>query len=209
MNIKRLRQAEKEFLNRYPGGFEHPEMLELAKKHKKDKLTNLARDYFAKKNFSDPHEIVASMVKLVAQSTMVSLFEKPKFRDMATSLTPREKEIFSRALKDLLYGKEQKGFEALLSELANRKMAKWTLMTVFKYYFRPEVEVFVKPSTAKLVISSLELDLVYKPRPSWEFYAAYRDIINDIKSKVDITLSPSNAAFCGFLMMALDEEMMR
>lgn len=208
MNIKRLRQAEKEFLNRYPGGFEHPEMLELAKKHKKDKMEKLARDCFTKKNFADTHEIVASMVKVVSQSSMESVFEKPKFRDMAMALTPKDKEVFTKALKALIHGSEKRGFELLLGELVKRKMAKWTLMTVFQYYYRPEKEVFVKPSTAKLIISSLELDLVYKPRPSWEFYAAYRDVINDLKSKVDVTLSPSNAAFCGFLMMALDGEMM-
>lgn len=36
-----------------------------------------------------------------------------------------------------------------------------------------------------------------------KFYEGYRDLILDMKSKVDPSLAPSNAAFSGFLMMSL------
>ena len=78
-------------------------------------------------------------------------------------------------------------------------------MTICSLYMHPSVDVFVKPTTTKRVINYLELeDVVYKPRPSWEFYARYRDIINDIKGKVDPSLGPNNAAFTGFLMVTLE-----
>ncbi len=206
MNNKLLKQAAENFLKKYPGGFEHPIMVELGKKHKKDKLTNLAKDCFAKKNFKDSSEIVRSMVKVVSQSTMVSLFEKPKFRDMVNLLSKDEQDIFAKGLKFLLYSNEKQGFEILVEELAKRKMAKWTLMTVFQYYFRPDTEVFIKPTTTKLILTNLELDLVYKPTPTWDFYESYRDAVNYMKKKVSKLLSPSNAAFCGFLMMTFDKE---
>jgi hypothetical protein len=46
-------------------------------------------------------------------------------------------------------------------------------------------------------------DLVYNPTPSWEFYLGYRQLINDAKQRVDKRLSPSNAAFSGFLMVSM------
>lgn len=70
-----------------------------------------------------------------------------------------------------------------------------------------QVEVFVKPTTAKCVIEFFELtSLQYKPTPTWAFYEEYRDIITEMKSKVDSCLAPSNAAFSGFLMMSLENK---
>ena len=62
--------------------------------------------------------------------------------------------------------------------------------------------MFVKPTTTKGVIKTFELDdLVYHPRPTYDFYVRYRDAIDEMKSHVDASLSPNNAAFTGFLMM--------
>jgi len=62
----------------------------------------------------------------------------------------------------------------------------------------------VKPTTAKNIISFFEVEnLSYKPQPSFEFYSSFRDLINDMKGRVDKSLSPSNPAFTGFLMMSM------
>ena len=64
--------------------------------------------------------------------------------------------------------------------------------------------MFVKPTTTKNAIRFFELEgLEYKPRPSWAFYERYRETINEMKSRVDPSLSTSNAAFTGFLMAAM------
>lgn len=42
-----------------------------------------------------------------------------------------------------------------------------------------------------------------KPAPTWKFYDTFRDIVNEMKLRVDPGLSPGNAAFTGFLMMSL------
>jgi hypothetical protein len=54
------------------------------------------------------------------------------------------------------------------------------------------------------VVKFFELpDLIYKPRPSYDFYKVYRETINSMKKQVDKDFSPYNAAFSGFLMMSM------
>lgn len=203
MNIDVLLEAEAGFFARYPGGFYNPEMVAIGKKHKVDKLEKQVRESFAKGNFSKPGFIVEEAAKLVSRSSMVSVFEKPKFRDFARSLTPKEKDQFADALYELLHGKQEQGFNQLVELLKKHKLAKWTLVSVFPAYYNLQKEVFVKPTTAKLIIDKLGLDLKYNATPSWEFYRGYRKAINEMKTRVDESLSPNNPAFCGFLMMSL------
>ncbi|MFM8356548.1 MAG: hypothetical protein ACKOBM_16840 [Gammaproteobacteria bacterium] len=74
------------------------------------------------------------------------------------------------------------------------------------FYLRPETELFVKPTTTRNILRFLELEeLVYRPRPSWAFYAGYRAAIDACKLQVDPRLSINNAAFTGFLMMVLQD----
>ena len=204
MNLQKLKQAEKNFFETYPGGFEHPLMLEKARKHKPKKMAELAQGEFAVKNFNKPTEIVNSMVKVVNRSSMVSLFEKPKFRDFIRELPKHEQERLSAGLEAFLYGDQAIGFDLMLDVLRDGKLAKWSIVTACPFYVKPQSEVFIKPTTAKGVISFFELEgLVYKPAPSYEFYMAYRDMINDMKDAVDPLLAPDNAHFSGFLMMSL------
>ena len=104
----------------------------------------------------------------------------------------------------MLHGKQQMGFEMVLSILQSRRLAKWSLLTILPAYFHPHDEVFVKPTTAKGVIEYFELaELKYRPQPSWSFYKAYRRQIIDLKARVSSSLGPNNTAFTGFLMMSL------
>lgn len=204
MNTGTLKAAEKRFLKEYPGGFDHPDMVALGKKHKMPQLEALATESFAKACFGDPKLVASNMVKLVSRSTLVSMFEKPKFK---SAITPRTGGPMVDALHELLHGKPKVGFEALVDALQQRKLAKWPLATVFQYYYRPRTEVFIKPTTAKLIIDKLELDLTYHSTPTWEFYRNFRKEIKTARGTVSKTLAPDNAAFCGFLMMALGDKL--
>jgi hypothetical protein len=136
------------------------------------------------------------------------VFEKPKFRDLLRSLSFKERAELAEGLKNSLHGDQMKGFGQMISVLGQYKLAKWTLLTVCLVYFRPETEVFIKPTTVKNVISYFELeDLKYSPKASYDFYDAYRKEINKMKSLVDERLQVDNAAFSGFLMMSLEELM--
>ena len=206
MNLKRLKQAEAEFLARYPGGFNHPDMITIGKKHNVGKMTEQAKELLSKKAFQKTGPVLASLIKVVSRSSMVSMFEKPKFRDYVNGLDRDEREALAMGFQLLLHGKQQRGFEIVIDILARGKLAKWSLITICPNYMKPLDEVFVKPTTAKNVIKYLELEnLDYKPRPSWAFYEEFRRQILAMKEKVDPSISPSNAAFTGFLMMSLGD----
>ena len=205
MNLERLYTAQTVFLDRYPGGFAHPDMVEIGKKHRVDKIAEQTQSLLAKPVFKSQAQALENIVKTVTRSSMVSMFEKPKFRDYVNGLSRDDRGSLSEGFRKMLHGNQEKGFNEVLDILIEGKLAKWSLMTICNLYMHPEVDVFVKPTTTKRVISYLELeDVVYKPRPSWEFYARYRDIINDLKGMVDPSLGPNNAAFTGFLMVTLE-----
>ena len=206
MNKKRLREAEQSFLTKYPGGFEDPQLAEIGKRHRMDQMVEMASSAFGRRAFDHPGAIIEDMIRVVARSSMVSMFEKPKYRDYLRSLTGAEQGLLANSLKRQLYGKGSgrvKGFKILVDILRDGKMARWSLVTIIPNYVLPDDEVFLKPTTVKGVIKQFELDLDYKPQPSWEFYSDYRERILEMKAEVDPAISPSNAAFCGFLMMSL------
>lgn len=202
MNLKKLREAESIFLHRYPGGFASEEMIKVGKKHNVDKLSEFASGALAKKAFVNQGAVLDDIVKIVSRSSMVSMFEKPKFRDYVNGMNRDDREFLAAGFKRLLHGKQDKGFNDILDVLTEGKLAKWSLITICPLYYKPTTEVFVKPTTTKNVIKQFELEgLIYKPRPSWAFYESYRSAISLMKSKVAPSLSPNNAAFTGFLMM--------
>lgn len=167
-----------------------------------EKIVAFAQESFAKDKFENPDTIIENMAKLVSKSTMVSLFEKPKFRDYVRSIPLSQKDFLAHALFEFLHGNQEVGFNMLIDVLEEEKLAKWTMVTVFGAYFNPEVEVFIKPTTTKGVLEYFEIsDITYNPKPTWEFYQKYRTYINELKDKADKRLYTSNAAFLGFLMM--------
>jgi hypothetical protein len=87
--------------------------------------------------------------------------------------------------------------------LSHHKLAKWAVISVVPFYFAPTKEAFVKPTTAKGILSYLEIeDLVYKPAPTWAFYKGYLNLLGEIKKEVASSISPNNAALTGFLMVS-------
>ena len=197
-------QAEEIFLSRYPGGFGNPELIALrTKKHNVDKMIAFAQASFAKRDFRFPDLILQNMVKIVSRSSVISVFEKTRFRDYAATLDSADQNSLTVGLEDLLHGDERVGFETILGLFQRAKLGKWSLMTVCQTYFHPQRDVLVKPMTVKGIIDYFELEnLQYKPTPTWAFYEAYRSTIHAMKARVDPSLSPSNAAFSWFLLLS-------
>ncbi|MCX7772382.1 MAG: hypothetical protein N2376_04630, partial [Clostridia bacterium] len=140
----------------------------------------------------------------IGQSSLISVFEKPKFRELVQALNEIEKEHLALGLKEFLHGNQEFGFNMMLGVLKQYKLAKWPLLTVCPMYFRPGYEVFIKPTTTKGVISFFELEgPKYSPTPTYSFYTFYREKINQMKKEVDASFQNDNAAFCGFLMMSM------
>jgi len=200
MNLQKLDLAKRYFLDLYPQGFDDPQMEEIRKKHKPEKMRDMALELFKKEAFQNPDKFLEDLQKLISRSSMVSVFEKPRFRDFTRGLNGDEKEIFTKGMKELLLGDREMGFQILLDILQYYKLGKWTLITICPYYFKPTEEVFIKPTTAKMAIQYFELeDLVYSPKPSFEFYEAYRARIKSMMERVQLT--DDFAAFGGFIMI--------
>ena len=204
MNLGKLKQAEAVFLQRYPGGFDNPEIMAVRKKkHNVDKMITFAQEGFAERTFKLPDQIIQNMGRVVSRSSIISVFEKPRFRDFLESLPFEDRSWLATGMEELLHGNEHVGFETILNILRRRNLAKWSLITVCQAYFHPQRDVLVKPTTVKGIIEYFELsDLQYKPSPAWAFYEAYRSSIHEMKSKVHPSLSPSNAAFSWFLLLS-------
>lgn len=206
MNQVRLKEAEERFLIRYPGGFANQEILQIAKEHKIEKMKKLAQDCFSPEQFASAEQIVESMHKVISQSSLISIFEKPRFRDVIKSLNANEKEHLAHGLKEFLHGDQAFGFRLITGLLQEYKLAKWPLVTVCSVYYHPDKEIFIKPTTTKGIIAHFELTgLKYNSTPTFEFYQAYREQLLQMKQAVDVSLQVDNAAFCGFLMMAMDK----
>ncbi len=202
MNLEKLREAEALFLQRYPDGFGDEEMRHIKKRHNVDKLSEFAATALARKRFDNTAQVLDDIVKIVTRSSMVSMFEKPKFRDFVNGTSRDDRALLAQGFKRMLHGGQARGFTDVVGLLGEAKLAKWSLMTICLLHYRPQKDVFVKPTTTKNVIRQFELDgLTYSPRPSWAFYDGYRSAIHEMKAAVHPSLSPNNAAFTGFLMM--------
>ena len=202
MNKAKLLEAEAQFLMRYPAGFDDPGLAPIKKKHNVDKLTEFTRENLTRTNFNRPEFIADTVLKIVSRSSMVSRFEKPRFRDFIHALNSQEKEAFAHAFEKRLFGRsKRRGFEELVGMLQPFGLAKWSVVSIVPFQFAPTKEVFVKPTTAKGIIANLEIeDLHYRPAPTWEFYQGYQKLLQEIRDTVSTTLSPNNAALTGFLM---------
>jgi len=205
MNLKKLKDIEVEFLSQYPSGFEDEHFFPTMKKFNPAKLEEFTKENLKKENFSNPNLVVDAFFHIIQKSVLVSLFDKLKFRDMLSSLSSYEKDMLSIELYELLHGNMKNGFEGLVEFLEQYKLAKWTIISIVLYYFNRKKEYFIKPTTTKNVINYFEIkDILYKPKPSYEFYSSYKKALNEMKKNVHKSVKVDNAAFTGFLRISIE-----
>jgi len=205
VKIEKLDDLESEFLYRYPKGFEDEHFFPTMKKFKPEKLEAFAKEALKKDNFSNPNLIVDGFFKTIQKSVMVSLFDKLKLKDALATLNSYEKDMLSIEIYELLYGDKKVGFEGLVEFLHEYKLAKWTLISVVPYSINRQTEYFIKPTTTKNIIKYFDLkNLVYKPKPSFEFYDNYTKVLDEMKSKLDKSITFDNAAYTGFFKIAIE-----
>ncbi len=204
MNLNRLKEIEAYFFETYPEGFDDIALLPIVKRHNTAKITAQTKDSFKADNFAQPQKIIENMATIIAKSSLISLFEKPLFKNETQAMNMAQKDTLSIGLYEFLYGRKAEGFELMVDVLAEKKLAKWTYVTAIGYYFYPDREYFVKPTTTKDIIRYLKLEnLYYKPRPSYAFYANYQKALDECKTYVSPTLGSDNAKFTGFLRMGI------
>lgn len=205
MNLEKLKDLESEFLYRYPKGFKDEHFFPTMKKFKPEKLEAFAKEALKKENFTEPNLIVEGFYKTIQKSVMVSLFDKLKLKDALATLNSYEKDMLSIEIYELLYGDQKAGFEGLVEFLEQYHLAKWTLISIVPYSINRQSEYFIKPTTTKNIIKYFELnDLIYKPKPSYEFYEKYTHVLNQMKKELNPSLTFDNAAFTGFFKIAIE-----
>lgn len=203
--LEKLKDLEAEFLEQYPKGFKDAHFFPTMKKFKPEKLEAFVKENLSKEDFLNPNQVLESFYKVIQKSVLVSLFDKLKFKDMLASLNSYEKDMLSIEIYELLYGDKKEGFEGLVEFLAQYNLAKWTIISVVPYYLNRQKNYFIKPTTTKMILRYLEIsDIKYKPRPSFEFYDNYSKYLNNMKKSVNKSLSFDNAAFTGFLKVAIE-----
>jgi hypothetical protein len=207
INEEKLKNAEQIFFNLYPDGFDAEEMRAVAKKHKVEKMQTFVAEQFKEKAFENKAQIFDDYVKLIGRSSLVSVFEKAKFRDAVKVMSPLEKEMLADGMQAFLYGNQAAGFEMQIEVLERYKMAKWPILTVLGLYKFPAREVLVKPTTVKGILAYFEVsDFQYTSKPNYGFYSQYREVVNEIKALAHPMLQVDNAAFCGFLMLSIEAQ---
>jgi hypothetical protein len=205
MNIEKLKDYEAEFLEQYPNGFDDRTFPSIMKTFNPLKLEEFAKEALKKENFQNPSLVVDGFLKVVCKSVFVSLFDKLKLKDMIASLNSYEKDMLSIEIYELLYGNKKDGFEGLVEFLEQYKLAKWTIISVVPYCMKRHQNYFIKPTTTKNIIKTFDLeDLIYKPKPSFEFYDKYSKALDLMKSSVDKSLSPDNVGFTAFLKVVME-----
>lgn len=205
MDIEKLKILESEFLDRYPKGFQDEHFFPTMKKFKPQKLEEFAKEALKKENFTDPNLIVEGFFKTIQKSVMVSLFDKLKLKDALATLNSYEKDMLSIEIYELLYGDKKNGFEGLVEFLAEYRVAKWTIVTIVPYSMSRQSEYFIKPTTTKNIINYFGFkDVVYRPKPSFEFYENYTKHLDEMKLELDSSLTFDNAAYTGFFKIAIE-----
>lgn len=205
MNLNKLLENEADFLLMYPKGFNSEAMKPIAKRHKFPQAVEFAHKVFMKSKLKNNDETIENIMKFITKSSMVSVFEKVKFKDAVKSMDNRERKNLVVAIKELLHGDEEAGFNIMIEVLTPYKVAKWPIITAFKCYYTPTADLLIKPTTVKNIIAKFELeDIVYSPKVNYAFYKKYRAYIKEMASNCSKTLSPSLAAFSGFLMFTME-----
>lgn len=204
MNLEKLKEAEANFFAFYPKGIEDEGLLPIIKRHNTEKIGKSVEELFAPERFQNGDEIGESFAKIVSKSTLISLFEKPRVRDMIKNMSMDQRDMFAIALKELIHGKKERGFEMIVELLAMYGLAKWSIVTLIPYYYDREKNFFIKPTTTKDIIKFFEIGGInYKPRPTYEFYERYTRVLSEMRSHVSPLIGKDNAGFTGFLMMAM------
>ena len=205
MNSRRLKEMETRFFMKYPDGWDSDELQQILKKHKVGNVIQYAQEVLQESALEKPNQAIENITKLITKSSLVSVFEKVRFKNLIQESDQWFKQDLVDAVQEMLHEDESSGFTRLVNLLAPYKLAKWPILTVILTYYRPDRDVFVKPTTVKRVIEVFALKgLTYTSKVNYDFYQNYRQAFQEMKQLCDPKLSPTNGHFSGFLMMGME-----
>ena len=152
MNIEKLKECQERFFEYYKDGFEDEKLAKTNKLFNTQKFHTLAKDSFALENFSNIEKITEDFFNILLKSPLISFYEGDLLKNALKNFTIFEKDMLSIYLQDLLYGSFEDSFDDFVELLASKNLAKWHILTLISYYFAPDKNYFLKPSTTRNII---------------------------------------------------------
>jgi hypothetical protein len=138
-------------------------------------------------------EICQHILKVVNKTNLIFPNEKMALKDGLRSA--ENKQLFSNALFDLLYGSDELSvsFERFATVLEKINAAKWTTQTYFLFLSFPEKYMFMKPSVTQYAADAFAFELHYRPEINWESYERlllFSQYVSNELSKISDYLKP-------------------
>jgi hypothetical protein len=134
-------------------------------------------------------EIILRLEK-VGRSTNLLFMGVPRQGDLNILYQPAiDKETFSRAVFDLLYGSGDTPLrlDRFISYVEKSGLPnKWTFPTYLLFLCFPASEMFVKPRTMKWILEFLDLGLLWDKTPGGKAYAGIRQAMYDLRDALQI-----------------------
>jgi hypothetical protein len=186
-------RCRRKFLRRFPGGFRDPVYLDWERDYKWEThlrwQESLPRPVFRRLLREGRHAEAAALAVRVEQRSRHSMlfsFEKMALRDALRS--DQGARDFADGLYALLHGRGGLAHRfdrwvAVIDGLPRRqtRVLTWPLATVFGFIAQPGTHMFMKPNTVRAAARAYGYDLPYRPRPSWELYAALLDFCERVR----------------------------
>ncbi len=177
-------EARRAFLRVFPDGFSDETYVAWEREYKVDAHALWMSEIGGKATFRAAldagrhREIANAAVRIESSRQLMFSFEKMALRD-AVVRSESGAHAFAEGLYDWLYGRgsERARFDrwADVARALPRKqtrVATWPLVTVFGFFARPKVHMFVKPTTTRRAAEAYGFDLAYNAKPSWETYGS-------------------------------------
>jgi len=101
---EKLQVLQNTFFSIYPDGFNSPEFQHLEKKHKLTKTNKKIHEIFNSNIINNDIEFLDAITKILSSSSIISVFEKIKFRNFMKEIHTEQKNNMSQAIKELLMG---------------------------------------------------------------------------------------------------------
>ena len=80
-------------------------MVAVGKKHRVDQIAEQTQTLLAKDKFRQQGQVMDDIIRVISRSSMVSMFEKPKFRDYVNGLSRDDRAYLAAGFKEMLHFK--------------------------------------------------------------------------------------------------------
>jgi Protein of unknown function (DUF3553) len=193
-------EMKEAFLRLFPDGFYDPKYLDEERNYKLEAGALLANtlgrtELSALLQTGDHAEITRLAVAVMDKTNLVFPNEKMAFK--AGLATERGRELFARALDNLLYGSAEyrPRFEAFTDILEQIGANKWPLATYYSFIAFPKEQMFLKPDVTKRAAEACNFELNYRVELNWWTYESLlrftknlEELISDLKPRDNIDM---------------------